>query len=53
MTAGRRGNTDDVESLLASRRFIPRIVAWTAGDAAADAAQQRWEVDGGHLYASP
>jgi hypothetical protein len=59
MTAGQRDNTDDVESLLASRRFIPRIVPWTAQDAAAqkeaeaEAAQQRWEVDGGHLYVSP
>jgi hypothetical protein len=54
MLAGQRGNTDDVESLLASRRFIPQIVSRTAGaETEAEAAQQRWEVDGGHLYATP
>jgi Family of unknown function (DUF5994) len=49
MAAGQRGNTDDVESLLAPRRFIPQIVSSTATDAAAEAAQQRWKADGGHL----
>jgi Family of unknown function (DUF5994) len=55
MSAGHRGNTDDVEALLKSRRFARRIVRRAGRDAAAEdeaeAALQRWELDGGHLYA--
>jgi Family of unknown function (DUF5994) len=50
-TAGHRGNTSDIESLLPSEPPIPRIGGPTGPDGAADAdaAQQRWELDGGHL----
>jgi hypothetical protein len=55
MSAGRRGNTDDVEALLKSRRFARRIVRRAERDAPAEdeaeSAQQRWELDGGHLNA--
>jgi Family of unknown function (DUF5994) len=54
MSAGHRGSTDDVEALLKPRRSARRIVR-RAGRAAAEdeaeSAQQRWELDGGHLYA--
>jgi Family of unknown function (DUF5994) len=53
MTAGQRGNTDDVEALLNSRRFVPQIVRSTGASAVskdeAESAQQRWELEGGHL----
>jgi hypothetical protein len=52
MTAGHRGNTDDVEALLKSGRLVPRIVGSAGADAVAqdeaESAQQRWELDGGH-----
>jgi Family of unknown function (DUF5994) len=55
MLAGHRGNTNDVEALLTSRRFARRILRRGGRDAAAEdeaeSAQQRWELDGGHLYA--
>ena len=53
MTAGHRGNTDDVEALLKSRRFVPRIVRSAGASAVAEdeaePAQQCWEHEGGHL----
>jgi Family of unknown function (DUF5994) len=53
MTAGHRGNTDNVEALLESRRIVPRIVRSAGASAAsedeAESAQQRWELEGGHL----
>jgi Family of unknown function (DUF5994) len=53
MTAGQRGNIDDVEALLKSRRFVPQIVPSAGASAAsedeAQSSQQRWELDGGHL----
>jgi len=60
MTAGRRGNTDDVEALLGSRRCGPPIVGGTGTQTVAravaqdeaESAQQRWELDGGHLDTS-
>jgi len=56
MSAGHRGSTDDVEALLSSRRFARRILRRSGRDAAAEddeaeSAQQRWELDGGHLHA--
>jgi Family of unknown function (DUF5994) len=53
MTAGHRGNTDDVEALLKSRRFVAPIVHSAGASAAtedgAEPAQQRRELEGGHL----
>jgi Family of unknown function (DUF5994) len=53
MTAGHRGNTDDVEALLKSPRFVSRIVrsagASTASEDEAESAQQGRELEGGHL----
>ena len=52
MSAGHRGNTDDVEALLTSRRFARRIGGRdAAAEDEAESAQQRWELDGGPLYA--
>ena len=60
MTAGRRGNTDDVQALLGSRRCGPPIVGGTGTQTVArvvaqdeaESAQQRWELDGGHFDTS-
>ena len=53
MTAGHRRNTDDVEALLKSRRFVPRIVrsagAPVASEDETESSQQRWEPQGGYL----
>jgi hypothetical protein len=53
MTAGQRGNTDNVEALLNPRRMVLRNVRPTAASAAsedeAESAQQRWELEGGHV----
>ena len=45
MAAGHRGNTDDVTTLLNSRSLTPRILRSSGSDE--EAAQQRWELDGG------
>ena len=53
MTAGHPSNTDDVEALLKSRPLVPQIVGSAGASAAsedeAESAQQRWELEGGHL----
>ena len=48
MAAGHRGNTDDVEALLRSSSFTMHVLDSVGGEA--EAAQQRWELDGGHVY---
>jgi hypothetical protein len=45
MAAGRRGNTDDVGTLLRSRPTAAEVLG--SGDGQWEAALQRWEVDGG------
>jgi hypothetical protein len=53
MTTGQRGNTDNVEALLKSRGFVPRIVRSAGASAAAEdeaeSAQRCREHEGGHL----
>jgi hypothetical protein len=51
MSAGRRGGTDDIEELLMPRRIVRRAGRDAAAEDEAESAQQRWELDGGHLYA--
>ena len=48
MAAGHRGNTDDVEALLSSSSFTMHVLDSVGGEA--EAALQRWEIDGGHVY---
>ena len=48
MAAGQRGNTDDVEALLRSSSFTMHVLDSVGGEA--EAALQRWEIDGGHVY---
>src|SRR5690349_6885514 len=47
MAAGHRGNTDHVEALLRSVRTTSAVL--DSADAEAEAAQQRWERDGGSV----
>jgi hypothetical protein len=47
MAAGHRGNTDDLETLLRARPLTPRILRSAGSDE--EAAQQRWELDGGPI----
>jgi hypothetical protein len=47
IAAGRRGNTDDVDSLLRSLPIAGEVVAGTDGQW--EAALQRWEVDDGRV----
>jgi hypothetical protein len=47
MAAGRRGNTDDVETLLRSRPLALQILR--DADGGWGAAQERWELDGGRV----
>jgi hypothetical protein len=47
MTAGHRGNTDHVEALLRSVRITSQVL--DSADTEAEAAQQRWELDGGSV----
>jgi hypothetical protein len=49
MAAGNRGNSDIVEALLQSGLFTTPVLDSAGGEA--EAAQQRWELDGGHVYA--
>jgi hypothetical protein len=51
MAAGHRGNTEDVETLLKSGLITALPLDDKAGGEA-DAARQRWEIDGGHMYES-
>jgi hypothetical protein len=44
MTAGHRGNTNDVETLLRSRPLAPQALRHAE---TAESAQQRWALDGG------
>ena len=48
MAAGHRGNTEDVETLLKSG--LVTALPFDKGGGEADAARQRWELDGGHMY---
>jgi hypothetical protein len=48
MAAGQGGNTDDVETLLRSSSGHPAGLGHVGGEA--EAAQQRWEVDGGRAF---
>ena len=50
MAAGHRGNTEDVETLLKSGLITALPLDKAGGEA--DAARQRWEIDGGHMYES-
>jgi len=47
MAAGRRGNTDDVDTLLRSRPPAAEVLG--SSDGQWEAALQRWEVDGGRM----
>jgi hypothetical protein len=47
MAAGHRGNTDDVGTLLRSRPLAPRVLVRSGNEA--EAAQERWELDGGRV----
>jgi Family of unknown function (DUF5994) len=47
MAAGRRGNTDDVGTLLRSRPLAPPVLVRSGSEAAV--AQERWELDGGRV----
>jgi hypothetical protein len=47
MAAGRRGNTADVEALLRSSSFTMHVLDSVGGEA--EAARQRWELDGGRV----
>lgn len=47
MAAGQRGNTDDVEALLRSSSFAMHVLDGVGGEA--EAARQRWELDGGRV----
>jgi hypothetical protein len=47
MTAGLRGNTDDVETLLRSDPITPQVLDSAGGEE--EAAHQRWELDGGRV----
>jgi hypothetical protein len=49
MAAGHRGNTDDVRTLLRSRPLAPRVLISSGSEA--EAAQERWELDGGRATA--
>jgi hypothetical protein len=52
MSAGHRGNTDDIEALFTSAGSIVRLPGRAAAaEDEAESEQQRWELDGGHLYA--
>jgi hypothetical protein len=48
MAAGHRGNTDAVETLLRYRSPTPQVLG-NAGKES-EAAQQRWDLDGGRVY---
>jgi hypothetical protein len=48
MAAGHRGNSEDVDALLKSGLFTALVLDEAGGEA--DAARQRWELDGGHMY---
>jgi hypothetical protein len=48
MAAGHRGNTEDVETLLKSGLVTALPLDEAGGEA--DAAGQRWELDGGQMY---
>jgi hypothetical protein len=47
MAAGRRGSTDDVDTLLRSRPTAAEVLG--SSDGQWEAALQRWEVDGGRM----
>ena len=48
IAAGQRGNTDDVDALLRSSSFTMHVLDSIGGEA--EAARQRWELDGGPVY---
>ena len=50
MAAGHRGNSEVVEALLKSGVSTAPVLDRAGGEA--DAASQRWELDGGHIYES-
>jgi hypothetical protein len=50
MAAGHRGNTDDVTTLLRSRPLAPQALRHAdRATVESEAAQQWWELDGGHV----